>query len=201
MKSLRPGSQCIHAGLPDFELAGPLSPSPEFATAYHQDLDDVAPTIYGRWGHDAADRLEASLGALDQGQSVVFNSGMAAVSAVLLGLLRPGDKLVVFEGGTYYETRQIAEQLVERGVVVRVLPRDANLSEAVTGARLVVLESPSNPLLDLYDLRAACEVAHAAGALVAVDNSVSSPLGQVPLSLGADLVMSSDARSSAVTMT
>jgi cystathionine gamma-lyase len=194
MNSLRPGSLCIHTGLPDRELAGPLTPSPEFATAYHQDLDDLAPTVYGRWGHGAAERLEAALGALDQGGTVVFNSGMAAVSAVLLGLLRPGDKLVLFEGGTYYETRQIADQLVERGVVIEVLTSDADLPEAVIGARLVVLESPSNPLLELYDLRAATEIAHAAGALVAVDNSVSSPLGQCPLALGADLVMSSDAK-------
>lgn len=192
--ALEAGTHCVHAGLPEFELAGPLSPSPEFATAYHQDLDDVAPTVYGRWGHSAADRLEVALGALDRGRSVVFNSGMAAVSAVLLSLLRPGDKLVLLEGGTYYETRQISDQLIERGITVQVLSGVGELTTAVEGAKLVVLESPSNPLLDLYDLRAAARVAHAAGALLAVDNSVSSPLGQTPLALGADLVMSSDAK-------
>ncbi|QNE17465.1 aminotransferase class I/II-fold pyridoxal phosphate-dependent enzyme [Kribbella qitaiheensis] len=191
---LGPGTIAARAGAPPAEPAGPLVVSPEFATAYHQDLDDVAPVRYGRWGHRSADHLEEVLGALDRGRSVVFNSGMAAVSAVLLALLRPSDRLVLFEGGTYYETRQIADQLAGRGIEVQVLKAMAELPAAVVGARLVVVESPSNPLLDLYDLREIARIAHAAGALVAVDNSVASPLGQCPLDLGADLAMCSDAK-------
>ncbi|TCO40506.1 cystathionine gamma-lyase [Kribbella antiqua] len=193
-RGLRVGSLAVQGLAPEVEPAGPLTVSPEFATAYDQDLDDIAPVRYGRWGHRSAEQLEECLGRLDRGSSVVFNSGMAAVSSVLLALVRPGERLVLFEGGTYYETRQIAEQLAGRGVAVRVIASMAELPEAVVGARLVVVESPSNPLLDLYDLRAVARIAHDAGAIVAVDNSVASPLGQCPLELDADLVMSSDAK-------
>jgi cystathionine gamma-lyase len=191
---LQPGSLCVQLGLPNPIPAGPLTASPAFATAYHQDLDDVAPVVYGRWGHDSSERLELLLGSLDSGRAVVFNSGMAAISAVLLGLLRPGQVVVMFEGGTYYETRQIADHLIERGVTVRTVSNVAELQGAVVGARLVVLESPSNPTMRIYDIRAVAATASAAGALSAVDNSVSSPLGQCPLDLGADLVVSSDAK-------
>lgn len=188
------GTLAARAAIPVPQPAGPMVASPEFASAYHQDLDDLAPVRYGRWGHRSADQLEDALGVLDRGRSVVFNSGMAAVSAVLLGLLRPADRLVLFEGGTYYETRQIADQLAGRGIEVVVLGAMEDLPAAAVGARLVVVESPSNPLLELYDLREIAGIAHAAGALVAVDNSVASPLGQCPLELGADLVMCSDAK-------
>jgi cystathionine gamma-lyase len=180
--------------MPPLEAASPLVAPLSLATAHHQDLDDVAPTRYGRWGHDSAAALEEVLGTLDGGTSVVFNSGMSAVSAVLWSLLGPGDALVV-GADAYYETRQIADQLAARGVGVRPLTDVARqLPEAVTGARLVVLESPTNPLMRIHDLRECARLSHAAGALLAVDNSVSSPLGQRPLDLGADLVVTSDAK-------
>lgn len=72
------------------------------------------------------------------------------------------------------------------------MPRQ--FSEAVAGARLVLLESPTNPLMDIHDLRECARLSHDAGALFAVDNSVSSPLGRRPLDLGADLVVTSDAK-------
>jgi cystathionine gamma-lyase len=185
---------CVHWTTPPPTPAGPLTASPSLATAYHQDLDDIAPTRYGRWGHDGAEALEGALGALDGGLSVVFNSGMAAISAVLMSLLKPGQVFVV-GGDTYYETQQIADQLRERGVHIRVLTDvAAQLADAVEGARLVLLESPTNPLMGIHDLQECARLIHDAGALLAVDNSVSSPLGQRPLDHGADLVITSDAK-------
>lgn len=190
----RDGSFCVQSVMPSRDVAGPLVPPVNLATAYHQDLDDIAPTRYGRWEHDSAANLEEVLGALDGGTAVAFNSGMSAISAVMLTLLRPGDTLVV-GADTYYETRQIADQLSDRGVFVRPLADvGRQLSEVVAGARLVLLESPTNPLMDIHDLRECARLSHEAGALFAVDNSVSSPLGQRPLDLGADLVLTSDAK-------
>ncbi|MGW4551919.1 PLP-dependent transferase [Streptomyces violaceorubidus] len=188
------GTVCAHYTTAVPAEAGPLVHSPSFSTAYHQDLDDVAPTRYGRWGHESADFLEGALGALDGGLSIVFNSGMSAISATLLSLVRSGEVLVVAHD-TYYETRQIADQLRERGVCIRVLTDVVRqLPEAVDGARLVLLESPTNPLMSIHDLRECARLVHDAGALLAVDNSVSSPLGQRPLDLGADVVVTSDAK-------
>ena len=190
----RDGSFCVQSVMPPREAAGSLVPPLNLATAYHQDLDDIAPTRYGRWEHDSAMGLEEVLGALDGGTAVVFNSGMSAISAVVMSLVRPGDALLV-GADTYYETRQIADQLSDRGVHVRPLTDVARqLPEAVVGARLVLLESPTNPLMGIHDLRECARLSHEAGALFAVDNSVSSPLGQRPLDLGADLVLTSDAK-------
>jgi cystathionine gamma-lyase len=192
--SPQPGSFAVQSVMPPKEAAGPLVAPMGLSTAYHQDLEDIAPTLYGRWGHESASALEEVLGTMDAGTAVVFNSGMSAVSSVMMSLLKPGDTVVV-GADTYYETRQIAEQLGERAVTVRSLTDVARqLPEAVTGARLVLLESPTNPLLGIHDLRECARLAHEAGALFAVDNSVSSPLGQRPLDLGADLVITSDAK-------
>lgn len=191
---LDPGSICVHGGRPEPYESGSLVATPALAAAYHQDLKDVVPPRYARWGHESAERLESLLGALDGGSAVAFNSGMAALSATVFSLVKAGQRLVL-GGDIYYETRQIAEQLAALGVEVAVLGDvEAELEEAVAGARLVVLESPSNPFMHIHDLRWCAEVVHEAGALLAVDNSVSSPLGQLPLKLGADLVVSSDAK-------
>lgn len=184
-----------HAGLPASVPAGPLGPSPVFATAYHQDLDDKAPTVYGRWEHDAAVGLERALGELDGGHATVFNSGMAAISAAMFSVLRAGDTVVLVRDQTYYETMQIAEQLDELGVRTRLIDDvEEELPDAARGARLVLIETPVNPFMTIRDVRFCAEAVHAAGALLAVDNSVSSPLGQRPLDLGADLVITSDAK-------
>ncbi|MGW0302452.1 PLP-dependent transferase [Streptomyces anthocyanicus] len=95
--------------MPPREASGPLVPPLGLATAHHQDLEDIALTRYGRWEHDSAANLEEALGALDGGTAVAFNSGMSAISSVMMTLLRPGDILVV-GADTYYETRQIADQ-------------------------------------------------------------------------------------------
>jgi cystathionine gamma-lyase len=120
---------------------------------------------------------------------------MAAATAILLPSLRPGDVLVA-PSDCYMSVRTLAEEhLAERGVEVRFVPTAGDeVFAAVDGARLVWLESPSNPGLDVADLRAVIDRAHAAGALVAVDNTLATPLGQRPLELGADYTMSSDSK-------
>ena len=121
--------------------------------------------------------LEAALGALEGGETLVFASGMAAIDAVLRAVGGP----VLAPGDGYYNLRALVPD-------ARFVPSStAAYLDAVEGARLVWVETPSNPRLDVVDIAAVAEAAHAAGALLAVDNTVATPLGQQPLALGADL--------------
>jgi cystathionine gamma-lyase len=111
---------------------------------------------------------------------------------VLLPRLKPGDVLVA-PADCYMGVRTlIRTYLAERGVEARLVPTaDPAFADAIDGATLVWLESPSNPGLDVCDLPLLIERAHATGAPVAVDNTFATPLGQRPLELGADFVMAS----------
>jgi cystathionine gamma-lyase len=120
---------------------------------------------------------------------------MAAIAAVGLALLKPGDRLLLPADG-YYTTRILADKyFAPFGIQVQTCPTAAAAAADLTGLRLVVLETPSNPGLDLCDIAVIAERAHRAGAIVAVDNTTMSPLGQRPLDLGADLLISSDTKS------
>ena len=120
---------------------------------------------------------------------------MAAISAVLLTTLGPGDVLVAPADG-YYTVRTLArEHLESRGVGVRLVATDQEaVLAALPGATLLWLESPSNPLLDVVDIAALAAAAREAGALVAVDNTLATPLRQRPLELGADFSVASAAK-------
>jgi cystathionine gamma-lyase len=120
---------------------------------------------------------------------------MAAVAAVFGTLLRPGDVAVV-PSDSYYTMRLLANGYVtEMGVSVRMAPTAGNAQAAlVRGAKLLWLESPSNPTLEVCDLRALIAAGHAEGCLVAVDNTTATMLGQCPLALGADFSIASDTK-------
>jgi cystathionine gamma-lyase len=134
------------------------------------------------------------LSQLEQAETVVFPSGMAAVASVLYSQLRAGDQVLLPSDG-YYTVRTAAEKfLVPMGVRVRTCPTAAVEREALDGCRVVWVETPSNPSLDLADLRAVAQRARAAGALLVVDNTTMTPIGQRPLELGADVVVSSDTK-------
>jgi cystathionine gamma-lyase len=186
-----PSTRAVHAGLPPAEQGEPLLPGPVFAAPYHlRGAKDAAPYGYGRDGNPTWTHLERALGELDGGESVVFASGMAAVTAVVLPRLRPGHVLVAC-GDAYPGIRKIAaEDLEPGGVEVRMVPTDTDaIVAAVDGAALVWVETPSNPALDVCDVGAVVAAAHGAGALVAVDNTVATPLGFRPLDHGADFAM------------
>lgn len=190
------GTQAVHAGLLAAQQGEPFLPGPVFAAPFHAAGDPAqVPFSYGRHHNPTWSNYEAALSEIEGGRAVAFASGMAAVTAVLLPALRPGDVLVA-PSDCYMSVRTIAEgYLTERGVEVRLVPTagDAVL-EALDGARLVWLESPSNPGLDVADLPNVIERAHAAGALVAIDNTLATPFGQRPLELGADYSMASDSK-------
>jgi len=187
------GTRVVRAGLPEPVPGEPFLPGPVFAAPYH--LDPVAgpaaaPNGYGRPDNPTRRRLEAAIGSLEGGECLTFASGQAAITGLLLAVLRPGDTVVLPADG-YYTVRAFARSTLDRiGVPVR-LARTAGPYPSFAGVRLVLLETPANPGLDVCDLAALAAAAHAAGALVAVDNTTATPLGQRPLDLGADVVLAS----------
>jgi cystathionine gamma-lyase len=145
---------------------------------------------YGRTDSPTRRRLEAAIGSLEGGDCLTFASGMAAVSAVLLSLVGPGQRVLLPADG-YYKTRAWASQaLTARGVTVDAIAT-AGPYPAFEDVRLLLLETPANPGLDVCDIAELAQRAHAAGALVAVDNTTATPVGQRPLDLGADVVVAS----------
>jgi cystathionine gamma-lyase len=172
-----------------------------FAAPYH--LGDRPPGADGADGYGRSDSptlraFEAAVGELDGGTSVSFATGMAAVGAALLSCTSAGDRVVLPSDG-YYATRKLgAEELTRFGLRVETVPTTEIEAVAargdLDGARLVLLETPSNPRLDVCDIAAVARATHAAGALLAVDNTTATPLGQRPLDLGADLTVASDTK-------
>jgi cystathionine gamma-lyase len=190
---LGPSTRVAHAGLPAPAQGEPYLPGPVFAAPYHlQGPLDASRFGYGRYANPTWDNLEAALAELEGGEVVVFASGMAAVSAVVLERLRGGDVLVAPADG-YPGVRSIARDHLEpHGVEVRLVPTDHDaVLAALDGATLVWIETPSNPGLDVLDVAALAGAAHAAGAGLVVDNTLAGPLRQRVLDLGADVSVTS----------
>lgn len=186
-------TRSVHAGLPPATPGAPFLPGPVLAAPYHLDPElgpAAAPDGYGRTDNPTFRALEAAIGELEGGECVVFGSGMAAISALLLTLVRGGDTIVLPSDG-YYKTRAFAaETLKPLGVNVLEVPT-AGPYPSFAGVSLVLLETPANPGLDVCDIAALAAGAHAHGAVVAVDSTTATPLGQQPLALGADIVVAS----------
>ncbi|WP_432523521.1 cystathionine gamma-synthase [Kineococcus sp. SYSU DK006] len=151
---------------------------------------------YSRSGNPTRTSLEVQFAALEQADGAwAFASGLAAEDAVLRALLVPGDH-VVFPNDAYGGTYRLVKKVFEPWGVEHT-PVDLGDLDAVRAAvrpgstRLVWLETPTNPLLTIGDIAAIAEIAHAAGALLVVDNTFASPYLQTPLLLGADLVVHS----------
>jgi cystathionine gamma-lyase len=195
------GTRVVRAGEAPAVPGTPLRPSPVFAAPYH--LGDRPPGADGADGYGRSDSptlrvFESAVGELDGGSCLSFATGMAAIGAVLMACTSAGDRVVLPSDG-YYATRKLAaEELRRFGLRVETVPT-TEIGEvagrgALEGARLVLLETPSNPRLDVCDVAAIARATRAAGALLAVDNTTATPLGQRPLELGADLAVASDTK-------
>jgi cystathionine gamma-lyase len=150
---------------------------------------------YGRFQNPTWTAWEEALGALEGGEVVAYASGMAAVTALFGVCLKPGD-LVVLPSDCYYTTRVLASNwLASIGVQTRLAPtRDNAQAGALDGARLLWIETPTNPQLEVCDIRELVAVARTKGVLVAVDNTTATAYLQQPLALGADFVVASDTK-------
>ncbi len=187
------GTRAVRAGRPEPSPGEPFLPGPAFASTFA--LDPATGPVAGRDSYGRTDSstrrlLEQAIGELEGGECVAFASGMAAVSALLMTVLGPGDE-VMLPGDGYYLTRAWASKALEpRGVRVTPVPT-AGPYPSFANVRLVLLETPANPGLHVCDIAELAAAAHAHGALVAVDNTTATPLGQNPLALGADVVVAS----------
>jgi len=186
----------VRAGLPEPAQGLPFLPGPVFAGPFHLAGDPASSAYtYGRYHNPTWAHFERALGELEGGETVVFGSGMAATAAVLGTVLRPGD-LAILPADGYYTARMLAEGFFTQiGVRVRIAPTAGDAQgECLDGAKLLWLESPSNPGLDVCDIAALAALAHQRGILVLVDNTTATVLGQRPLSLGADFSLASDTK-------
>ncbi len=172
----------------------PLSPPLVSAATYHLPRADVGGFVYGRTSMPTWEELEAQLAVLEGAPCVSFPSGMAAISAALIAALVPGRRVVLPSDG-YYTVRLFADQFLKSfGVTVDYVPTLQMGVADFTDAGIVYLETPSNPGLDVCDIAAVAARAHAAGAVVIVDNTTMTAVLQRPLDLGADLVVAADTK-------
>ncbi len=165
------------------------SSNEEFLDVANRDFSDAFYTRYGNPNHSQVGEVVAQLEGTDR--AIVTASGMGALSTMALSLLAQGDH-VVLQRTTYPGTTSFIAGLLEKfGVTSTTFDQDDldSYSHALRQTtRLVLLESPSNPLLSLTDIRRCADLAHDRGAVVVVDNTVATPINQRPFALGADLV-------------
>jgi cystathionine gamma-synthase len=193
---LRPETAVIYAGRPGHAASEPLNIPVVLASNFHATPApgaDVEIRAYSRTDATPTwEALETAVGQVEGGHAVAFSSGMAAVAAVL-DLLPTGAR-VVAPADCYFGVGELLADGQKQGrwVVDRVdLTDTGSVQAAVTGADLLWLETPSNPLLDVADLPALCAAGRHARAIVGVDNTFATPLLQQPLALGADVVVHS----------
>jgi len=170
----------------------PVAPQPVLASTYHLGADESEGLdTYGRSSNPTWRQLESGLAALEGATTaLVYSSGMAAISAALRTLARPDSVLVVPADG-YYQVRRFAAECLQPFGVNIIAADTADIYDAATDADVVLAETPSNPGLDVVDLCRLSTICHAHRARLVVDNTAATPLGQLPLSLGADLVVAS----------
>ncbi|MDR1666297.1 MAG: PLP-dependent aspartate aminotransferase family protein [Bacteroidales bacterium] len=197
-------TKAIHAGeFPD-PATGASSPNLVMSTTYIADTDTIFSVegleegntwIYTRWGNPTIHQLEEKLAVLEEAETAVaFASGMGAITALLFHRLKAGDHAIVTDVA-YAALSEITNEMIpELGIEITKV--DTSDTEAVRKAlkpntRLVYIETPCNPLLRITDIAAVADIAHGAGAALAVDSTFATPAATKPLLLGADFVIHS----------
>lgn len=188
-------TKAIHAGQePDPTTGAIMTPIYQTSTYAQTGMGEHKGFEYARTGNPTRSALEACIAALENGtHGLAFASGMAAESAVL-SLLSAGDHMISCDdlyGGSY----RIFERIMRRYNVETSYVTAGNVADyekaILPNTKLIWLETPTNPLLRLVDIRAVAEIAHRHNLLLVVDNTFSSPYFQQPLELGADIVLHS----------
>lgn len=187
-RPLSPATVTVAAGRPPRSPGASVNEAVWLTSTYVAD----GPVDYGRTDNPTWQAFEATLGELEGGQALVLSSGMAAIAAAL-ALVADGST-VVAPRHAYSGTTALLREATDLGrvkvVEVDVADTDSVVA-AVRGAQLLWLESPTNPTLEVADLRALTAAARAEGAISVVDNTFATPLVQRPLDLGADVVVHS----------
>jgi cystathionine gamma-synthase len=195
-KQVGQNTLCVHSAHAPEPATGALSQPIYLTTTFERDADGGYPRgyRYSREGTPNRTSLEACIAALEGGiGAAAFASGLAANMAVL-ELLNAGDRLVAPLDAYYGSVKQFTEHCARRGVTVELVDFTdlTAVRNAVGGrARVVWIETPTNPLLNITDLEAVTAIAHRAGALVVCDNTFATPICQRPCDFGVDLVIHS----------
>ena len=198
-EGFRFGTRAIHAGVEPEPVTGAIM-TPIFQTSTY-----VQPAVgeprehydYGRTANPTREALEANAASLESGTgAVAFASGLAAIEAILKRL-SAGDH-VVSEENTYGGTTRMFDRVLSR-LGIEFTYVDSRDPEAIAAAlrpetKLVHVETPTNPMMRVCDIRAAADLAHEAGALLSVDNTFASPFNQRPLEMGADFSVHSSTK-------
>src|SRR5262245_10939420 len=185
-------TRAIHDGQdPDHATGAAITPIYATSTYVQEAVGQHKGYDYSRVGNPTRTALQACLASLEGAEhGVAFSSGLGATTT-LMHFVNPGDRVVLIAdvyGGVYRSTSQVYEQkgyLFEYVSAAEFPNLAAHLDERT---RMVWVETPSNPLLNIVDIRAAADAAHAVGALLVVDNTFATPYLQRPLELGADAV-------------
>jgi cystathionine gamma-synthase len=189
-------TRAIHAGQePDPATGAIITPIYQTSTYVQEAVGVHKGYDYARVGNPTRTALQVALASLENAKhGVAFSSGLGATTT-LMHLVDPGQRVVLIAdvyGGVYRMTSQVYEPKGYRFTYVPAPEFDDNLASHLgQDARLVWVETPSNPLLNVVDIRKAADAAHAVGALLVVDNTFATPYLQQPLELGADFVVPS----------
>jgi len=200
-RNLRPATQLVHAGVAR-SMHGETAEALYLTSGFVYDSAEQAEATftgaekhyqYSRFGNPTVTMLEDRLAAIEGAEACrATATGMAAVHAAMLSHLKTGDRVVASRalfGSCYW----IVSTLLPRYGITTTFVDGADLeawrAALATPATMVLVESPSNPMLEIIDLQAVADLAHAAGALVIVDNVFATPLLQKPFELGADIVV------------
>jgi len=198
---LHPHTRLIHDGIGRTEF-GETSEAMFLTSGFIYDRAEQAEATflgtethyqYSRFGNPTISALEKKLASLEGAEDCrVTATGMAAVNAALLCLLSAGDRIVASRA-LFGSCHWIVSTLLPRFGITPVFVDATDMADwrkaLSTPAKVVLLESPSNPMLEILDLQAIADLAHAAGALVVVDNVFATPLLQLPMEFGADIVV------------
>lgn len=193
-------TRAIHAGYEPDPLTGAVNVPIYASSTFAQDgVGGMRGGFeYARTGNPTRQALEANAASIESGTfGRAFASGMAATDAILRASLRPGDHLVIPDdayGGTFRLIDKVLSQWGIEHTPAPVGDVDAIRAAMRPTTKLVWLETPTNPLLNIGDIEAVAEVAHAGGARLVVDNTFASPYLQQPLSRGADVVLHSSTK-------
>ena len=188
-------TDCIHAGQePEPHTGAVTIPIYQTSTYVQPELGKHKGYEYARTKNPTRSALEANLAALERGKhGFCFASGMSAID-VVFRMLQSGDHVVAGEdmyGGSYRLFSRVLEKFGLKFTYVDTSDVNAVRAAIRPETKIVYLETPTNPMMRVTDLRACAEVAHKAGALVVVDNTFCSPYIQRPIELGADIVLHS----------
>ncbi len=186
-------TQCVHSGI-DSSLTGGGVNTPVFTSSAFEYMDSeevVYPRYFNTPNQTAVERKMCALEGAEG--AVLFSSGMAAISTTLLTLLDPGDHMVMMDS-VYGGTHALVDDVVTRvGIRSAFVPSSVEAIEKAiqSRTRVIFLESPTNPTLEVVDIAAIANLAKGRGIVTVIDNTFATPINQTPIDLGIDVVVHS----------